>query len=98
MDTIKILQEAKSLCTPEKWGRSLSYPGHRLPEGKICAGIALDCATATILGKHDASFAAHDTFRQVIGRRAITEWNDTHSYADVMEAFDRAIQRAEKGE
>ena len=82
MNTRDVLIAARGLIAREEDWSSLGPRGVR--QGQRCAAIAInDCGFA--------GDGALRVFAETIGSDSIGEWNDTHSHADVLAAFDRAI-------
>lgn len=88
MDTQSILTAARALIdTPDKWSCDGWGRG-----GKMCAAHAIYRACGQAYGKyHDAAYEALARVIWGVPNRMIGPWNDTHTHAEVMSAFDRAI-------
>jgi hypothetical protein len=94
MNEVDVLRAAKALMdTPEKWWRGPKI-GH--PTRGTCPVLAIDAAS------NDRGLAPKETFARAVGldhvwpTDSIAKWNDDpkRTHAEVMEAFDRAIERA----
>lgn len=89
MKASEILREAKHLIgTPEKWWDGGPYDGPR----RECIITAITCVQGS-----DAVTKADKAMMMAVGAShflEIGEFNDSHSHADVMQAFDRAIALA----
>jgi hypothetical protein len=107
MTTSEVLRAAKArIGTPEQWcGEGGSGKNDR---GGVCAvhaiGVALGAATCTYItaSEHPAVAAllrgaGVDPFGGPLGG-LVAHWNDTHTHAEVMAAFDRAIANEEARE
>jgi hypothetical protein len=85
-----VLRRAKALIdTPEKWGQGPDL----WSKGTKCVNLAIMTVNAT----NDVVGHAALKFSEAIGRHENTRWNDdpTRTHAEVMSAFDRAIELAE---
>jgi len=104
----QVLREARELISdPERWAQGAwakNAPGHsvqtRAPEAVswCAAGAIYRCA-----GNSDLSIDTRELLYDVIGSNispdsghVIAEFNDTHTHAEVLEMFDRAIALAEE--
>lgn len=104
MKVSEVLKGAKDLLTPEMWGQDESVSTiWRSP--KICAATAITQVAWNAL--HDAGESVWKAARQTLGDAVaeigplvgpsesdISVWNDSHTYAEVIEGFDKAIQLA----
>lgn len=98
MSVKTILINAKALITdPAKWGQGsyVSEDGQR-----ICASEALRLANAIAgFADHVWSPAYSALFKEMNAEDSSTGtvcgWNDKHTHAEVLAAFDRAIEAAE---
>lgn len=94
------LRAAKALIdTPEKWTRR-AYA--KTSQGVAClfSDEAAQCFCALgaifrVTPSLDREVAAVDAIKRAMGVNYIPSFNDYHSHAEVMEAFDRAIAAAE---
>lgn len=96
MNATEVLIAARKLCE-EKWGQA--KPGDGLPDGCVCAYTA----TAFELsgGNNAAMWEADRLMRLAIGVEspsAVWHWNDhpSRTLADVLAAFDRAIEMSKE--
>ena len=94
MTTVEVLRAARALIdTPEKWGQGDGL----CDRGLRCAAIAVWDAQGIVAG----STLAHRALAQAMGLDAayscgvIFDFNDSHTHAEVMAAFDRAIANEE---
>lgn len=95
MDTVETLKAARALIdTPEKWWQK---KGDEYRAGRHCAITALD----EVGGVRATTGPAIPALARAIGGwteepvllvRTITSFNDSHSHAEVLAAFDRAIE------
>lgn len=85
MNTKDALIAARKLIeNPDDWS---NYGWGR--GGKRCAAHAIADATGL-----DSSWSAHPAYRKVadaMGCSPIGTWNDNHTHAEVLAAFDKAI-------
>lgn len=103
MSTKQILIDAKALIdTPDKWWQCLPDGEIKIiAKGATCAGNAIACA-AKSLGETLLCYkSAFPLFCAAINKTRIGEihkWNDhpDRTHAEVMQAFDRAIQLADE--
>ena len=84
--TVQVLQEARGLILDHaNWGRGKYVDGE-----KICASEALrrayDDSTREYLDSD-----GYNLLKQVMGDVTVCHFNDTHTHAEVIYAFDRAI-------
>ena len=90
MTTADHLRAAKALIdTPEKWGSGLSTGR----PGRLCASEAIHAIGLSI--KADYAHGCYRCICVATGSRSSTEWNDSHTHAEVMAGFDAAIALAE---
>lgn len=99
MNTLQILIEARKLIEkPENWTRR-NYAQNEFGQGvttispaacKFCAVGALKRVTAD---SWEHSHLAWDMLDKAVGQ-SITNFNDTHTHAEVLDAFSRAIESA----
>lgn len=82
--TVDVLVAARALIEkPENWGRGMSQTRRR---NQLCAGEALDrVSRGSYLGE------AGDALELAMGA-GIVAFNDHHNHAEVLTAFDRAIE------
>ena len=88
------LREARRrIEEPEKWGK-----GHELLNGKRCAWTALYSCRLDAMSPERGK--AEAIFRSAIDGGSIWKWNDApeRTHMEVMQAFDKAIELAEKAE
>jgi len=89
MSTRDILIEARRLIEPkEHWGQG------RFRWPRICAADAIAVAAPDVAGKRDAMDALSQALP--VPGSGIGEYNDTHSHAEVLALFDRAIAAFEE--
>lgn len=92
--TADVLRRAREMVdTPEKWARCASSGG------PWCAGLAIYYANDK---NSDEGHPAYKLFERAIGVTgvpAVFFWNDTpdRTHPEVLAAFDRAIELAERG-
>ncbi len=97
MTTTEILIAAKALLTPERWGQDdlVNIPVVFMPADKLCAGLALQ----EIVDIHTEAFkTTRQVFYQANHINSFATWNDSHTYQEVLEGFDKAIQLAQQEE
>lgn len=93
--TAEILRAAKArIDTPEKWGQGynlLSTP-KRCSTQAISTALGLDLMDYGVLDT-----APYEVLAAVVGHDQVGNWNDApeRTHADVMAAFDRAIETCE---
>ena len=101
MSVVEILEEAKALIdTPEKWTKGEWTRPISDEEYCHCAeGAINECLNIDFSNLADVR-NAHYFFTKAIGTQLIPEWNDApeRTYAEVMEAFDKAIELAKAEE
>jgi hypothetical protein len=92
--TVEILRAARALIdTPEKWFHAPGDRGH-------CAAVAIWCTTPARSSMAPGIPAAQEALLAAVGltggAEEIYEWNDApgRSHAEVLAAFDRAIEVA----
>lgn len=103
MNAVDILRAARAkISDPQNWTREESarddagYPVEPLSHDAVCW-----CARGAIsaAAKSGDEFQASNVLRRAIREQApdgrITDFNDKHDHAEVLAAFDRAIQLAE---
>jgi len=97
MTTVEILRKAKALLTPETWGQGNEGAGMP-PEGRMCAGIAIDFACNGQTQSFERA-QANGAFRMAAQTTDIPGWNDVpgRTLDEVHAAFDKAIAIAEEG-
>lgn len=82
----EILTNARALIeNPENW-----FTGgikNRKSVNQLCAYFAINRAEHEGFG----AFYAENIFKQAIGGSSIAIFNDTHTHAEVLAAFDKAI-------
>ncbi len=88
MTTTEILIAAKALLTPEKWAQN-----PMTTQGQTCAMLAL-WASGGAFRERQVFYKAND----ISDRSNGAHWNDTHTYQEVLEGFDRAIRLAQQEE
>lgn len=90
--TRKILRTARHLIEkPEDWTNSLDKTGGDC--APYCAGFAIMAAQ----GSNAGDSKAFEAFRHAVGLRPggyVGGWNDRHTHAEVLAAFDKAIEAA----
>lgn len=100
MTTVEVLRAARALIdTPDKWCQ-----GERGRDGsRLCAGHAVGDAIGIGYGR--ATWAEGHPALVALARAMGTKthhsvpfWNDNHTHAEVMAAFDRAIANEEARE
>lgn len=93
---LDILVAARALIEkPENWLARCPSPYEENTEGKRCASRAI--WTLGERGNAATQAAASDAYKAlaaVMGVERVPEWNDTHTHAEVLAAFDRAIEAA----
>lgn len=92
MTAVEVLVAARGLIdTPEKW---FGGGSGELREGQLCAWQAIDKAASDRYSPLVLRF-----FRSAI-QSGIVDWNDApgRTHAEVLAAFDRAIELARAGE
>lgn len=97
--TVKeILIEAKAMCTPKTWGQGVTCPGGCVPDGKICAGMAIDKAAK--VGSNEFQLVecrkAVSLLLAGSGFDRISLFNDSCTYTGIMAKFDEAIVLADR--
>lgn len=86
--TVEVLREARDLISyPERWTRGVFCD----ERGRRCATGAVWKATVTNPINHPAM----TLLLRVVNTPTVTGFNDSHSHAEVLAAFDRAIELAE---
>lgn len=87
--TLKVLQEARKLIEkPENWGQGIRP--YRENKRSCCAAEAIE--TVTPWGARSGAFRAIRDAMGVHAPSLVLDWNDTHTHAEVLAAFDRAIE------
>lgn len=94
MTAVNVLIEARKLIEkPENWASGFD----KISKDRCCVAVAI-ATVARRVGTYDA-----DTVLETFGRanelpgplyNGVFEFNDTHSHAEVLAAFDRAIEAA----
>lgn len=85
------LMQARALLTPETWVQGMGvFSGG----GRYCVMTALGKASGTATGHYPLFISSRNFFYTATGIKSGSEWNDTHTYAEVMEGFDKAIALA----
>ena len=101
MTLVETLRAARALVdTPEKWWQKNGHNSGALGCTCTCAGLALTDAPTDYERER---FAARRFFASTLGldvgqlATAVFEWNDApeRTHADVLAAFDKAIEAAE---
>ena len=94
MKPSEVLRKAKALIDrPEKWFGPQNHPRGGVQN---CALTALDVATNSSLSIGHPLYVA--LLKGMPNAVSVAYWNNTHTHAEVMQAFDRAIALAEKEE
>ena len=84
-----ILRRAKALIdTEDKWFGPVTH------QGPNCALTAINNISGKSLGRDNPIYKA--LMRAMPGASSVAMWNNTHTHAEVMAAFDRAIALAEQ--
>lgn len=99
MDTAQILKDARALIADEKnWTQDKVARDRRgysvSPESRRAVCFCAIGALRKTCVDDDSLIYARDVLRDV-AKIPITEFNDTHTHAEVIALFDRAIARAE---
>jgi hypothetical protein len=83
--TREVLVEARRLIEdPEKWSR-----GH--------PGASEECIVTALVHAGNPLLVLSEPYRlllELIGPTSLAAWNDSHSHAEVLDLFDRAIGAA----
>lgn len=101
METLEVLRKARLVITPyEKW--SSNDRGHEFGWGNEGRGIACAVGACAVVATGRCSAyrqPALDALAAAMGIDShpyeIADWNDNHSHAEVLAAFDRAIAAEE---
>jgi hypothetical protein len=88
MTTLDILIAARQLIdTPEKWAQG----DEALLQGRTCAGLAINRTGGYALPQTADAYQAVKRAARCTGVNGLVRFNDTHSHAEVLAAFDKAI-------
>lgn len=91
MTVISDLRAARALIEDRaNWaqGDNTGDPGYL-----ITRAVAPWCAGTALHGV-GADHSAYQALREAIGNNSIADWNDSHTHAEVLAGFDRAIAAA----
>lgn len=98
--TVDVLKKARALIEkPKNWTQH-EYARNKLGENVLSLSPAATCwcALGAIIkfsdGAHVISHAERALERVIAGRLSVSSFNDSHSHAEVLAAFDRAIELA----
>jgi hypothetical protein len=89
----QVLIDAKArISDPAKWGKGKDDCEWSLPRGQECAAVAIKRAGSRV--ELETCEAAWNALRQTAGESNLPRWNDApeRTHADVMKAFDAAIE------
>lgn len=101
MKTSEFLRNAKTLIdSPEKWCTlDCAQDTHRLGTSPADPNAVCFCSLGALarasLGSMEYYSKGHDTLQSVLSPNLISHFNDTHTHAEVMLAWDKAIALAE---
>jgi hypothetical protein len=85
---VEVLQKARALIEkPENWTQG----EFKTTDGRFCSVGALNEACP---GCNDVWERAYDPLQSVAGGGSVSAFNDTHTHAEVLAAFDKAIELA----
>ena len=104
MNTLEILQAARELISvPERWtqgclarnraGKECSFRSN--DSVRWCSIGALNKISTLNIVSHALVFLSKAVS---VKTNKFSTWNDTHTHAEVLQAFDRAIELAKEGE
>jgi hypothetical protein len=98
VSTLEILKAAREkIAKPENWTKGFAA---RNIHGHVTAAVARNAVCWCCLGamwslNADGYLNAEDAFRAATGEDSIANFNDTHTHAEVLAAFDKAIAALE---
>lgn len=98
--TLDILISARAwLADPDRWIQGASWHNADGVYTDNPAAVVQTCAIGAVaLIDYDHYFDAVNQLREAMGGVAVDDFNDEHTHAEVLAAFDRAIQSSPEGD
>ena len=97
--TVEVLRGARALIdSPSKWlkGSPVGRGTHRnCAISALCVARGVEYGSPSISAKDTEAWPEYVALANACGNKMVGDWNDSHTHAEVLALFDKAIAECE---